>query len=56
MKNKYILTRLQILIMSPSFVPILTFILLTTYKILFDSPILCDNTDLQILYDLKRKG
>jgi len=43
MSIKYLITRLQILTLSPIFPSLLTFILFMIYKIYFDPLILCDN-------------
>jgi len=43
MSIKYLITRLQILTLSPIFPSLLTFILFTIYKIKYDPHTLCDN-------------
>ncbi len=43
MANNYFIIRLHLLILSPIFASLLTFIILIVYKIYFDTVILCDN-------------
>lgn len=50
---KYIFIRLQLIVLSPIFPPLLTFILLIVHKIYFDPFILCDDGDYYTLSDLK---
>jgi hypothetical protein len=42
MKNNYFIIRLHLLILSPIFASLLTFVLLIVYKIYFEPSILCD--------------
>lgn len=53
MKN--LLIRLQLFIDSPFFISFLTFIYFTVYKIYFGTVLLCDDTDISLLYELKNK-
>jgi hypothetical protein len=55
MNIKYFFIRLQLLTQSPIFISSLTFIIFTLYKICFDPVMLCDDTDVVALYELKTK-
>jgi hypothetical protein len=51
MKNNYIIIRLHLLMLSPVFSSLLTFIILIVNKIYFDPVILCDNGCSPLLLD-----
>lgn len=51
MNIKYFIIRLHILMLSPIFPSLLTFILLIVYKIYFEPVILCDNGSSPLLLD-----
>ena len=51
MKNNIFIIRLHMLILSPIFPSLLTFILLIVYKINFESVILCDNGSSPLLLE-----
>src|SRR5258708_10896785 len=55
MNIKYIFIRLQLIVLSPIFPSLLTFLLLITNKIYFEPVILCDDGDFVTLNELRTK-
>ena len=53
MNIKFIFIRLELIVLSPIFPSLLTFVLLIVYKIYFEPSILCDDGDFYTLYELK---